>query len=578
MTMEKRVILAVVLWAAVFIVYQIFYPLETPQTPAPQTTTATPARAPEPAPAPAPARTETPKAAPSAGTAPAAPRPPQRLTTVDAPLYRAVVSSEGGKLQELTLKYRGEKPVVMIGDLGPAGLLVSPDGSAAPTPVPMTVSTDKVAVAPGHAESLALAGETGGLRVRQSLRFEPDSYAIAVSVRVENPTAAPRKVTVELPWASRISWAGVPERFPGQHPIEVVWSVHGSVDRSPHWMSPTLEGLVDHPPKLGQGDWIAIGSVWYLAALLPKAGGFELVTSVEKPEEAKDGRKAAPGRVAIGVRATPEIAPGKAWEGEVTMFAGPKEYRLLEGLKLEETLNFGGFPIPWYYGGLPMRWIGVPILWLMNWTYKHVGNYGVAIILLTVISKVLFYPLTVKSMRSMKAMQALQPQVNALRSRYQKDPQALQRETLALYRKHKVNPMGGCLPMVAQVPIFYALYLALSVSVELQNAAFLCFGRLFGVDLWICDLAAHDPTYVLPVLMGITMFVQQKLTPTMGDPRQAKMMLFMPVVFTFMFLNLPSGLVLYWTVSNVLQILQQKLMDRPARSRATREAKDASRA
>jgi YidC/Oxa1 family membrane protein insertase len=178
----------------------------------------------------------------------------------------------------------------------------------------------------------------------------------------------------------------------------------------------------------------------------------------------------------------------------------------------------------------------------------------------------------------MKAMQALQPQVNALRSKYQKDPQSLQRETLALYKKHRVNPMGGCLPMIAQVPIFYALYLALSVSVELQGSPFLCFGRVFGFDLWICDLAAHDPTYVLPVLMGITMFMQQKMTPTMGDPRQAKMMLFMPIIFTFMFLNLPSGLVLYWTVSNVLQILQQKLMDRPARSRATREAKDAGRA
>ena len=578
--MEKRAILAAVLMAAVFIIYQTyFFPSEPPQQKPPaQTTQTEPARTPEPAPAPAPAPAEAPKAAPPVSAA-AAPRPQQRLTTVDAPLYRAVVSSEGGKLQELTLKYRGEKPVVIIGDLGPAGLLVSPDARAPVTPVPMTVSTERVAVTPGHAESLALAGETGGLRVRQSLRFEPDSYAIGVNIRVENPTSAPRKVTVELPWASRIAWAGVPEKFPGQHPIEVAWSVGGSVDRSPHWMSPALEGLVDHQPKLDrEGDWIAIGSVWYLAALMPKAGGFKLVTSVEKPEVAKDGRTAAPGRVAIGVRATPEIAPGKAWEGEVTMFAGPKEYRLLEGLKLEETLNFGGFPIPWYYGGLPMRWIGVPILWLMNWTYQHVGNYGFAIILLTVISKVLFYPLTVKSMRSMKAMQALQPQVNALRSRYQKDAQALQRETMALYRKHRVNPMGGCLPMVAQVPIFYALYLALSVSVELQNAKFVCFGRLFGVDLWICDLAAHDPTYVLPVLMGITMFVQQKLTPTMGDPRQAKMMLFMPVVFTFMFLNLPSGLVLYWTVSNVLQILQQKLMDRPARSRATREAKDASRA
>jgi YidC/Oxa1 family membrane protein insertase len=177
-------------------------------------------------------------------------------------------------------------------------------------------------------------------------------------------------------------------------------------------------------------------------------------------------------------------------------------------------------------------------------------------------------------MRSMKAMQALQPQINALRSKYKNDPQRVQRETLELYKKYKVNPMGGCLPMIAQVPIFYALYLALSVSVDLQNASFLCFGRFFGADLWICDLAAHDPTYVLPVFMGITMFVQQKMTPTAGDPRQQKMMLLiMPAFFTMMFVNLASGLVLYWTVSNILQILQQWYMDRSAR--AAREAKDA---
>src|SRR5262249_5406592 len=204
---------------------------------------------------------------------------------------------------------------------------------------------------------------------------------------------------------------------------------------------------------------------------------------------------------------------------------------------LEETINFGCFPLPCTIKGtwtpaLPMRWLGVPILALLNWTYKHVGNYGLAIILLTVVSKVLFYPLTVKSMRSMKAMQALQPQVNALRSKYKNDPKKLQEETLGLYRKHHVNPMGGCLPMVAQIPIFYALYLALSVSVELQNATFLCLGHVFGVGVWICDLASHDPTYVLPILMGITMFFQQKMTPTMGDPRQAKMMLVMPFVFT----------------------------------------------
>jgi len=137
---------------------------------------------------------------------------------------------------------------------------------------------------------------------------------------------------------------------------------------------------------------------------------------------------------------------------------------------------------------------------------------------------------------------------------------------MELYKKHGVNPMGGCLPMVVQIPIFYALYLVFSLSVELQNATFLCFGRLFGLELWICDLAQQDPTYVLPILMGVSMFVQQKMSPTVGDPRQAKIMLLMPVVFTFMFLNLPSGLVLYWFVSNVLQILQQHYMDRGGRS------------
>jgi len=164
----------------------------------------------------------------------------------------------------------------------------------------------------------------------------------------------------------------------------------------------------------------------------------------------------------------------------------------------------------------------------------------------------------------MKAMQTLQPQVNALRSKYKSDSQRLQRETMALYKAHKVNPLGGCLPMIVQIPIFYALYVALVVSVEIQNAPFICFGRVLGMELWICDLAAQDPTYVLPLLMGASMFVQQKMTPVMGDPRQAKIMLMMPVVFTFMFLNLPAGLVLYWTVSNVLQIAQQTYMDRGA--------------
>ena len=559
--MEKRAILAAVLMAGVFIVYQMFF---FPEPPPPQKPPAQTASQPPASPASAPA--PTPATAPVTPAAPArsAPAPrPQHVATVEAPLYRDVVSSEGGKLQELVLRYRGEKPMVIVGDLGPGGLQLAPDGNSPGQVISMSLDKNSVVVTDKPAE-LVLTADTDGLKIRETLKFQPDGYAIEAHVRIENPGAAPRTVALSLPWFTRQTWRGTPEKFQGQHPTEIVWFSQGSVNR--------IDDLGPAHSVVTDGDWVAFDSLLYISALVPKGPGFKLVASTEgKVPDAKSGDTSPAGRATVAVQATPTIGPGQAWEGTVVLYAGPKEYDRLKALGLQETINFGGFPLPRKYGGLPMEWLGVPILLLLNWTYKHVGNYGVAIILLTVVSKVLFYPLTVKSMRSMKAMQALQPQVNALRSKYQKDPQTLQRETLALYKKHRVNPMGGCLPMIAQVPIFYALYLALQGSVELQGSPFLCFGRLIWFDLWICDLAAHDPIYVLPVLMGITMFVQQKMTPTMGDPRQAKMMLFMPFIFTFMFLNLPSGLVLYWTVSNILQILQQKLM-------ATREAKDAGRA
>jgi YidC/Oxa1 family membrane protein insertase len=442
--------------------------------------------------------------------------------------------------------------------------------------VAMQPSTEAIRLSPEQpTQDLVLTGNQDGLRVRETLTFRADTYAIDTRVRVENTTTAPQAVTVLLPWSTRQSWRESKEKFQGQHPTEIVWSTRGGISR--------VEDLCHVQPVATSGDWIAMGSVWYMGALIPRSEGFTLVARGD--DKACESKSKEPvGRATIAVQASPTIAPGQAWEGRITVFLGPKEYDRLKALGLEAAINFGGFPVPRSWGGLPMEWFGVPILLLMNWVYSHVGNYGVAIILLTVLSKVLFYPLTVKSMRSMKAMQALQPQINALRNKYRSDPQRLQRETMDLYRHHRVNPMGGCLPMLAQVPIFYALYLALSVSVELQNATFFCFGRvparvplLGGTDLWICDLANYDPTYILPILMGVTMFIQQKMTPVAGDPRQAKMMLIMPFIFTFMFLNLPSGLVLYWTVSNVLQIAQQWYMDRP-KTRASREARETSRA
>ena len=562
--MEKRAILAAVLMAALLIVYQTFFlPMPPPEPPAPaKKEEVKPPVAAPPIPAPAPVPTPAPP--------PVAERAPQRTIVVESPLYRAVASTEGGKILEWDLKYRGGKPMVIVGEVGPQGFLVG-SGSSPAAPLSMASAQDAIRVGPDKpSDALVLSGEEDGLRVRQTLKFQASDYAFETQIRLENTSAAPRTVTVMLPWTTRTDWKGTTEKFLGQHPTEVVILADGHAEHHE-----TLTAIEDREVA---GKAITMGSVWYLAALVPKSPDFKLVTQALKGQPAKPGEAPPITHVTAAVKATPTIGPGQAWEGTVVVYVGPKEYDRLAQHGLEDTINFGGFPVPRRYGGLPMAWLGVPILRLMNWVYHHVGNYGAAIILLTVVSKVLFYPLTVKSMRSMKAMQSLQPQVNALRSKYKSDPKRLQAETLELYRKFKVNPAGGCLPMVAQIPIFYALYLALSVSVELQGATFFCLGRVFSVDLWICDLASHDPTYVLPVLMGVTMFVQQKMTPVAGDPRQAKMMLMMPFIFTFMFLNLPAGLVLYWTVSNVLQILQQWYMDRPTAKGGAREAKESGRA
>ncbi|MBI3625634.1 MAG: membrane protein insertase YidC [Candidatus Rokubacteria bacterium] len=542
--MEKRLILATVLMAALLILYQaLFAPAPSPPVKAPVESKPAPPGPPPPLP---------PKVERS-------PVVPQRTVSVEGPLFRATVGSEGGKLIEWVLRYRGDKSMITPGTLGPGGLMLQRPRAGLET-VAFNVKEEQLVLGRDRPRgAVELSGQDAyGLRVTETLGFQSQDFHIEVALRLENRQGVPQAVEVSLPWSAPMKWPdGQKEGFQGQHPTRVVWLSRDEIRRE------ELEKVAD---ATNEGRWIGLESEWYLAALIPLTPDFKVATL-----------KGASGSIQIALRATPPpLAPGQSWEGRALVYVGPKEYTRLKalGVGLEKTVHFGSFL--WV---LPMEWLAVPILWLMNFFYRHIPNYGVAIILLTVITKILFYPLTVKSMVSMKAMQALQPQINALRAKYQKDPQRLQRETMELYRKHKVNPMGGCLPMVIQIPIFYALYVAFSLAVELQNAAFLCVGTMFGIAFWICDLAQHDPTYVLPILMGISMFIQQKMSPTTADPRQAKIMLIMPVVFTFMFLNLPAGLVLYWFVSNVLQILQQYYMDRRARSAKVsgKEAKEAQR-
>jgi YidC/Oxa1 family membrane protein insertase len=196
------------------------------------------------------------------------------------------------------------------------------------------------------------------------------------------------------------------------------------------------------------------------------------------------------------------------------------------------------------------------MLYLLKMFHRFIPNYGLAIIFLSVGIKIIFWPLTHKSQKSMKEMQKIQPKLAELKEKYKDNKEELNRRTLEFYRTNKVNPLGGCLPILIQIPVFFALYRVLLNSIELRHAPF--------VSYWINDLSSKDLTLISPLLMGASMFIQQKMTPTVGDPAQAKIMLIMPVMFTFMFLSFPSGLVIYWLVTNVLSIAQQYYINKQA--------------
>ena len=234
------------------------------------------------------------------------------------------------------------------------------------------------------------------------------------------------------------------------------------------------------------------------------------------------------------------LSAGESREQELVIYLGPKtkETLLASGYDLVQSLDYGWFGA-----------ISDVLVVVLKFFYKHTHNWGIAIILLTFIVKILLYPLTLKSFKSMGEMSRLQPLIKELRERHKNDKTKLNEETMKLYKEHGVNPAGGCLPMLLQFPVFIAFYRALQQSIELRHAGFM---------FWIDDLAAPDPYFITPIIMGATQWLSQKMTPTSADPAQAKMMQLMPVFFTIMFLNFPSGLVLYWLMNNVLTIAQQK--------------------
>jgi YidC/Oxa1 family membrane protein insertase len=247
------------------------------------------------------------------------------------------------------------------------------------------------------------------------------------------------------------------------------------------------------------------------------------------------------------------VGPGEKGELKAAFYAGPKDQYRLEQISpyLDLTLDYG-----WLW------WIAKPLFWVLYQLHEFLGNWGWSIILLTVMIKAAFYRLSATSYRSMANMRKLQPEMARLKELYGDDRQKMSQETMSLYKKEKVNPMGGCLPILVQMPVFIALYWVLMESVELRHSPWI---------MWINDLSVKDPYFVLPLIMGVSMFVQQKLNPTPPDPMQAKIMQMMPIAFTFFFMFFPAGLVLYWTVNNGLSIVQQWLITRKIEGEAAKK-------
>jgi YidC/Oxa1 family membrane protein insertase len=353
--------------------------------------------------------------------------------------------------------------------------------------------------------------------VEKRLTFHHDSYVVDVSVDLEGVTE-PYDVGLGTNFGI-VEWGS---GFIGV--IGSAWRVDDKIEKE------TPEKELE---RKGTVQWVVLHDKYFLSVLMPKQGTAALAKN--------EGEKI----VSAGVRmAAPSVG--------LQLYAGPKEHDSLRSLNvgLEEMIDFGFF----IFGSWTVvKSVAKPIFYVLRFIHEYTYNYGVTIILLTVAIKLLFVPLQYKSYKSMKMMRLIQPKIAAVQEKYKGDRDRLNKELMKLYKDQKVNPLGGFLPMILQMPVFVALFNVLYTTIDLRQAPFM---------LWITDLSVQDPYYVLPIIMGVTMFIQQKITPTTMDPTQAKIMLVLPVGMTFLFVNFPAGLVLYWLTNNTLTISQQLLTDR----------------
>jgi len=463
-----------------------------------------------------------------------------KIVNVKTDVLDVKIDTQGGDIVGVDLlaypESRGSaSPFVLLNNndktryIAESGLLsnVGPDTSKGQAIY--TVENDHYELAAGQKELIVRLDwkNSQGLSVAKFFTFNRDSYEVRVSYEITNHTAQAWQGNLY----TQLMRSDTPP--PSHGGLMNLATYFGAAISSPEKTYEKVSFKQMREKNVNQtvnGGWAAMVQHYFVGAWVPPQNTTSNYYSKVTPD----------GLFTLGmIGQSMTVAAGATSTVSAKLYTGPAIAEKLEqaapGLKL--TIDYGWF---WF--------ISIIIFWMMQKIYDVIGNWGWSIVLVTVIIKALFYQLSAKSYRSMSALKRLQPRMEALKQRFGTDRQALTQATLALYREEKVNPMGGCLPILVQIPVFIALYWVLVESVQLRQAPFI---------FWIHDLSQSDPYYVLPVLMGISMFLQQRLNPPPPDPVQAKVMMAMPVLFAVLFANFPAGLMVYWVVNNTLSYLQQ---------------------
>lgn len=541
---QMRLLIALVLSFLVFFGYNYFFP-QPPQTKPEPKIQAEPTGATSEDPA-SKAKADTAKPVDLGSAAAAAPGIPSRIIEVETPLYTLGISERGATINKMVLRAFRETSAkdsplknLLPTDGSLDGLSVGLAGKSIPgieaALFRANSDQDRLKVGEGSQQLVFRSLPVKGVQVEKVFTFSADTFAVGLEVIITNAG--------DQPFRDRLVLA-LRDAYPEKKNSNVFEGPSLLLDKKLE----TVE-LGDIPKTnsfSGKIKWMALQSRYFMLNL-----------AAPRIPEADVRLAMLPGHVVESQYLEPEmtVPAGGQQKFEYLVYFGPKSTPALEkaGHELDRVIDYGTFDI-----------LAKPCVWLMNYMYGIIPNYGVAIIILTILTKILLWPLGTKSYKSMSQMKKLQPLIQEIREKYKGDRKKMNEEVMRLHRTYNINPLGGCLPMLVQIPVFFALYRMLDQAIELRHAPFIG---------WIDDLAAPDrlfrfdfsipfmePPYGIPVLtlvMGATMFWQQKMSPPAGDPAQAKMMLAMPVVFTAIFINFSSGLVLYWLVSNVLSIGQQ---------------------